>query len=51
MAVVLRNRPWAAVAADLVEGVVVANRLHGTAADQARTVLWAAISDPDSLAA
>ncbi len=43
VAVVLRGRPWPAVLADLVEGVVVANRLGGRAADRARSALWAAV--------
>src|SRR5262249_34430155 len=29
IAVVVRDRPWAAVLADMVEGIVVANHLHG----------------------
>ena len=33
VAVVVRDRPWAAVQADLVEGIVAANGLHGPAAD------------------
>jgi len=45
VAVRLRERPWPAVVADMVEGVVVANRLEGTAADRARTQLWAALED------
>ncbi len=36
VAVALRNRSWPAVLADLVEGVVVANRLEGAAADRCR---------------
>src|SRR5690606_35404422 len=43
VAVRLRERPWAAVVADMVDGVVVANRLAGPAADRARTQLWAAL--------
>lgn len=39
----LRGRPWAAVLADMVEGVVVANGLAGGAADQVRTAMWAAV--------
>lgn len=42
VAVRFRDRPWAAVLADLVEGVVVANGLRGTHADDARAALWAA---------
>jgi hypothetical protein len=45
VAVRLRGRPWVAVLADMVEGVVVANGLDGPAADQARTALWVAVTD------
>lgn len=48
VAVVVRGRPWAAVQADLVEGVVAANGLHGPAADRARAALWEAICEPDA---
>ncbi|MGE3620612.1 MAG: hypothetical protein AB7L84_09130 [Acidimicrobiia bacterium] len=44
VAVALRDRPWAAVLADLVEGVVVANRLAGLRADGVRAELWAALA-------
>jgi hypothetical protein len=44
VAVVLRGRPWPAVLADLVEGIVTANGLTGPAADQARARLWEAVS-------
>lgn len=40
VAVRLRGRPWVAVLADMVEGVVAANRLGGAAADEARAALW-----------
>jgi hypothetical protein len=40
VAVALRGRPWAAVLADMVEGVVVANRLRGVRADRCRSRLW-----------
>lgn len=40
VAVALRGRPWAAVLADMVEGVVVANRLRGVPADRCRVYLW-----------
>jgi hypothetical protein len=43
VAVRVRGRPWVAVLGDLVEGVVVANRLQGAEADRARTALWAAV--------
>lgn len=49
VAVVVRGRPWPAVQADLVEGVVAANELPADAADRVRAHLWAAIApaDPD----
>ena len=47
VAVATKGRPWAAVLADLVEGVVVANRVQGAAADRARAALWAAVGDVD----
>lgn len=40
VAVRLRERPWAAVLADMIEGVVVANRLGSPAADRVRADLW-----------
>jgi len=46
VAVRLRGRPWAAVLADMVEGVVAANDLHAAEADRARAALWEAVADP-----
>jgi len=43
VAVVVRGRPWAAVQADLIEGVVAANALPAEVADRVRAHLWAAI--------
>lgn len=40
VAVRLKGRPHAAVLADMVEGVVVANGLSTPDADRARTLLW-----------
>jgi hypothetical protein len=40
VAVRLRQRPWAAVVADMVEGVVVSNGLAGAEADAVRAALW-----------
>jgi hypothetical protein len=51
VAVRLRDRPWAAVVADMVEGVVVTNRLTGADADRVRAVLWAALDEHRSVAA
>lgn len=47
VAVALRGRPWAAVLADMVEGVVAANRLRGVAADRCRARLWGALGEAD----
>lgn len=43
VAVRLRDRPWLAVIADMIEGVVVANELAGPQAEQCRSTLWAAV--------
>jgi hypothetical protein len=51
IAVVVRGRPWAAVLADMVEGVIVANHLHGADADRARARLWAAVGGGETVAA
>ena len=50
VAVRLRQRPWAAVLADMIEGVVVVNALQGSAADELRHALWAAL-ESNSVAA
>jgi hypothetical protein len=42
VAVLVRGRPWVAVLADMIEGVVAANYLTGGPADQLRTALWRA---------
>ena len=51
IAVVVRGRPWAAVVADMVEGVVVANGLTGAAADRVRAKLWQAVGGDHTAAA
>jgi hypothetical protein len=51
VAVALRDRPWAAVVADMVEGVVAANRLTGVRADHVRSGLWRVVGDIGELAA
>jgi len=43
VAVVVRGRPWPAVQADLVEGVVAANHLVSPASDRTRSQLWEAM--------
>lgn len=42
VAVRFRGRPWPAVLADMIDGVVAANGLRGADADHARAALWAA---------
>jgi hypothetical protein len=39
----LRERPWVAVLADMIEGVVVTNRLASPHADRLRAELWTAM--------
>ncbi len=43
VSVEVRGRPYEAVVADMVEGVVVANRVVGPDATRLRTALWAAV--------
>jgi hypothetical protein len=43
VAVRVKERPWVAVVADLIEGVVVVNRLTAPAADRLRDELWRAL--------
>lgn len=51
MSVRLDGRPFGAVVADMVEGVVVANRLEGAEATRVRTALWEAVSREPGLTA
>jgi len=51
VAVRLKERPWTAVLADMIEGVVVANGLEGRRAERCRGALWAAVEEPDRQAA
>ena len=46
VSVQLRDRPWPAVVADMVEGIVVANRLVNGEADGCRDALWRAVDVP-----
>lgn len=39
----IKGRPWVSVLADMIDGVIVANRLEGPTAGVARTVLWASV--------
>jgi len=43
VAVRIKGRPWLAVLSDMIEGVVVANRLAPPQADRVRTDLWQAL--------
>ena len=43
VAVVVKGRPYQAVVADLIEGIVIANDLDGTEATRVRTRLWEAV--------
>jgi hypothetical protein len=51
VAVAIRDRPTAAILADCIEGVVVANRLAGAEAVRYRTALWEAMRDHPAAAA
>ncbi len=48
VSIALRNRPWPAVLADMVDGVINANGLTGREADQARNALWLSVVQPDA---
>jgi len=50
VAIRVRGRPVMAVLADMIEGVVVANRLRPPRSDRVRTELWAVLA-PDRHAA
>lgn len=43
VAVVIKGRPYQAVTADLIEGIVVVNGLSGAEATRVRTHLWEAV--------
>lgn len=43
VAVVVKGRPYQAVVADMIEGVVIANELDGTESTRIRTWLWEAV--------
>ena len=40
VAVRVAGRPWAAVVADMIEGIVVVNQLRGPESDAVRAALW-----------
>jgi hypothetical protein len=43
VAVRLKGRPWVAVLADMIDGVIAANGLEGADAARARTRLWSSV--------
>jgi len=51
VSVCLRGRPWPAVLADMVEGVIVTNALVGPDADRCRAALWQAVASEEHEAA
>lgn len=51
VAVVLRDRAQAAVLADMIEGVVAANRLSPPQSDRVRSELWEVVAKHTSIAA
>lgn len=51
VAVRIGDRPWTAVLADLVDGIVLVNALEGAAAIRCRTSLWSALEREAVLAA
>lgn len=51
VSVVVKGRPFQAVIADLIEGIVVANDLTGAEATRVRTQLWEAVVSADTQAA
>jgi hypothetical protein len=51
VSVALRDRPWPAVVADMIEGVVAANRLTHVRADHVRAGLWRVATEVTDVAA
>jgi hypothetical protein len=51
VAVRVGERPWTAVLADLVDGIVLVNELEGATAIRCRTSLWSALEREAVLAA
>ncbi|MDW3180296.1 MAG: hypothetical protein R8J94_23195 [Acidimicrobiia bacterium] len=51
VSIVIRARPWSAVLADMIEGIIVANALDRERADTVRTALWLSVEQPDVAAA
>lgn len=51
VSVLVTDRPWTNVLADLVDGIVLVNRLTGREAIRCRTALWSALERDQVLAA
>jgi hypothetical protein len=51
VAVRLKGRPWVAVLADMIDGMIVTNRLEGADAARMRTRLWTAVETDSARAA
>ncbi len=51
ISVVVADRPWTNVLADLIDGIVVVNRLDGGPAIRCRTALWSALERDAVIAA
>lgn len=51
VAVVIADRSWTSILTDLIDGVVVVNRLDGAAAIRCRTAQWCALEQSHVLAA
>lgn len=51
VSVVVADRPWTNVLADLVDGIVLVNDLDAGAAIRCRTALWSALERDEVLAA
>ena len=51
IAIAFRSRPWNAVLADMIDGIVHINDLGGAAASRARDDLWEIFSAPTEAAA
>ena len=47
VAIALRGRPWPAVLADMIDGILVANDVTGVEADRIRGALWLAVVAPE----
>ena len=51
ISVVVADRPWTNVLADLIDGIVLVNELDGRSAIRCRTALWSALERDEVLAA